>query len=81
MVWWYTHVQLLQSCLTAWTVAHQAPLSMGFSRQEYWSGVLLPTPHGVLGRWKEKTDLEHTNITAACHMRVRGGARPSDPNP
>ena len=27
-----------------WTVAHQAPLSMGFSRQEYWSGVPLPSP-------------------------------------
>ena len=26
-----------------WTVAHQAPLSMGFSRQEYWSGLLLPS--------------------------------------
>ena len=24
---------------TSWTVAHQAPLSMGFSRQEYWSGL------------------------------------------
>ena len=24
---------------TLWTVAHQAPLSMGFSRQEYWSGL------------------------------------------
>ena len=29
---------------TPWTVAHQAPLSMGFSRQEYWSGLLLPSP-------------------------------------
>jgi len=29
---------------TPWTVAHQAPLSMGFSRQEYWSGVPLPSP-------------------------------------
>ena len=28
---------------TPWTAAHQAPLSMGFSRQEYWSGVPLPT--------------------------------------
>ena len=28
----------LQSCLISWTVACQAPLSMGFSRQEYWSG-------------------------------------------
>ena len=27
-----------------WTVAHQAPLSMGFSRQEYWSGVPFPSP-------------------------------------
>ena len=30
-----------------WTAAHQAPPSMGFSRQEYWSGVPLPSPTGV----------------------------------
>ena len=29
---------------TPWTAAHQAPLSMGFSRQEYWSGVPSPSP-------------------------------------
>ena len=29
---------------TPWTAAHQAPLSMGFSRQEYWSGLPLPSP-------------------------------------
>ena len=29
---------------TPWTVAHQAPPSMGFSRQEYWSGVPFPFP-------------------------------------
>ena len=29
---------------TPWTVAYQAPLSMGFSRQEYWSGLLFPSP-------------------------------------
>ena len=29
---------------TPWTVAHQAPLSMGFSRQEYWSGSPFPSP-------------------------------------
>ena len=29
---------------TPWTAAHQAPPSMGFSRQEYWSGVSLPSP-------------------------------------
>ena len=33
---------------TPWTAAHQAPLSMGFSRQEYWSGVPLPSPRIIL---------------------------------
>ena len=33
MVSCFSHVQLLE---TPWTVAHQSPLSMGFSRQEYW---------------------------------------------
>ena len=30
--------------LTPWTVAHQSPLSRGFSRQEYWNGLLCPHP-------------------------------------
>ena len=30
--------------MTPWTVARQAPLSMGFPRQEYWSGLLFPSP-------------------------------------
>ena len=30
--------------VTLWTVAHQAPPSMGFSRQEYWSGLPVPSP-------------------------------------
>ena len=32
------------SFVTPWTVAHQAPLFMGFSRQEYWSGLPFPSP-------------------------------------
>ena len=32
------------SFVTPWTVAHQSPLSMGFLRQEYWSGLLFPSP-------------------------------------
>ena len=36
-----SHVRLLAA---PWTAAHQAPLSMGLSRQEYWSGVPLPSP-------------------------------------
>ena len=38
-----------KSCLTLatpWTIACQAPLSMGFSRQEYWSGLPFPSPIG-----------------------------------
>ena len=33
--------------MTLWTVAHQSPLSMGFSRQEYWSGLPSPPPGGL----------------------------------
>ena len=36
----FSRVQLL----TPWTATHQDPLSMGFSRQEYWSGLLRPPP-------------------------------------
>ena len=36
-----SHVQLF---VTPWTVTHQAPLSTGFSRQEYWSGFPFPPP-------------------------------------
>ena len=32
------------SFVTPWTVAHQAPLSMGFSREEYWRGLPFPSP-------------------------------------
>ena len=38
------HVQLFS---TPWTVAHQAPLSMEFSMQEYWSGLPFPSPGGL----------------------------------
>ena len=41
-----SRVQLLA---TPWTAAYQAPPSMGFSRQEYWSGVPLPSPTTWLG--------------------------------
>ena len=37
----FNHDRLL---VTLWTVAHQAPLSMGFSRQEHWSGLSFPPP-------------------------------------
>ena len=43
----YHYGLVTKMCLTLvtpWTVANQAPLPMGFSRQEYWSGLLFPSP-------------------------------------
>ena len=42
-----SHVQLF---VTPWTVAYQAPLSMGFSRQEYWGGFPFPSPLNIMGK-------------------------------
>ena len=39
--WSLSHVQL---SVTPWTITNPAPLSMGFSRQEYWSGLPFPSP-------------------------------------
>ena len=47
---WKVKVKLPSRVLlldTTWTAAYQAPLPMGFSRQEYWSGLPLPSPYGV----------------------------------
>ena len=43
----FSHVQLL---VAPWTAAYEAPLSMGFPRQEYWSGVPLPSPSKLHNR-------------------------------
>ena len=39
-----SHFSCVKLFATPWTVAHQAPLSMGFFRQEYWSGLPFPPP-------------------------------------
>ena len=47
---WKVKVKLLSGVgllATPWTAAHQAPPSMGFSRQEYFSGLPLPSPHSI----------------------------------
>ena len=43
-VFMLSHVQLF---VTPWTVGHQAPLSLGFFRQGYWSGLLFPPPENL----------------------------------
>ena len=40
----FSGLVISDSFVTPWTVAHQAPLCMGFSRQEYWSGLPFPSP-------------------------------------
>ena len=43
--------EVAQSCqllATPWAAAHQAPLSMGFSRQDYWNGIPLPSPRSLI---------------------------------
>ena len=45
-------LQLCPLCAIPWTAAHQAPLSMGFSKQEYWSGLLFPSSHKQLANYK-----------------------------
>ena len=58
---WKVNVKLLsriQLLATPWTAAHQAPPPMGFSRQEYWSGVPLPsTPQVLLSGYLINTNL------------------------
>ena len=39
---------------TPWTAAYRTPPSMGFSRQEYWSGMPVPSPSQRLGRFKQQ---------------------------
>ena len=67
--------EVAQSCPTLsdpWTVAYQAPPSMGFSRQESWSGVPLPSPHkgGAICR-SEVIDIlipARASLSLAFHM-------------
>ena len=57
--------EVAQSCptlVTPWTAAHQAPPSMGFSRQKYWSGVPLPSLQESLSITKSRSLLKLMSI-------------------
>ena len=45
--YFYISCSVMSDSVTLWTVAHQAPLSMGFSRQEYWIGFPCPSPRDL----------------------------------
>ena len=50
-----SRVSRVWRCETPWMAAHQAPLSLGFSRQEHWSGLPFPSLVHESEKWKEVT--------------------------
>ena len=62
----FNHVQLL---VTPWTIAHQASLSMGFSKQEYWSELPCPTPGDLPDPGIEPMSLMSPALTEAHRIK------------
>ena len=52
-----SHFSRVRLCATPLTAAHQAPPSLGFSRQEHWSGLPFPSPMHESEKWKVKVKL------------------------
>ena len=78
-----SHVQFF---VTPWTVAHQSSLSMGFPRQEYWSGVQFPSPGDlpnpgikpmspILARGFFTLSYHHTIEQLHCWVFIQGEKR------
>ena len=66
-----SHFSRVQLCATLWTVARQAPLFMGFSRQENWSGLSCPPPGGLLD--------PGINLCLFCLLHWQAGSLPLVP--
>ena len=66
----FSHVRLFA---TPWTVTCQAPLSMGFSRQEYWSGLPCPPPGNLPNPGIEPTSLASPVLTGRFLTTVAPG--------
>ena len=58
-----SHFSCVQLSVILWTVACQAPLSMGFSRQEYWSGLPCPPPGDLLDQGIKPASLTSLALT------------------
>ena len=56
------------SLVTLWTVAHQASLSMGFSRKEDWSGLPFPSPGGLSDAGTERTSTSQADSLLLSHQ-------------
>ena len=65
---WFTHFCILSRFshlwlfATSWTVAHQAPPSMGFSRQEYWNGLPCPPPGNLPDPGLKSMSFKHSAL-------------------
>ena len=68
----FSHVQLF---ITPWTVAHQAPLSMGFYRQEYWSGLPCPFPEDLPNSGLEPISPASTALQANSLLQSHQGTQ------
>ena len=67
--------------VTPWTVARQAPLSMGFSRQEYWSGLPFPSPGNLPdpGIKPRSPALQADSLPTESRRKPSGILEPSSP--
>ena len=68
-----SHFSRVRRFATPWTAAYQAPPSMGFSRQEYWSGVPLPSPPVLAGRFftiSTTWEAQGLDVTERLHLHV-----------
>ena len=72
-----SHWSCVQLSVTLWTVAHQAPQSMGHSRQEYWSELLCPPPGDLPSIGKEPMHL--VSLALAGRFFTLGGKELGDP--
>ena len=62
----------MSDSVTLWTVTQQAPLSMGFSRQDCWSGLPFPSPEDLPDRGIEPASLKHLSpaLPRSCLPQV-----------
>ena len=59
------HISCVQLFVTLWTVARQVPLSVGFPRQEHWSGLPCPPPRGS-SQPRNGTQVSYISCTDRC---------------
>ena len=70
------------SFVTPWTEAHQVPLSMGFSRQEYWSGLAFPSPEDLpnSGIESKSPTLQADSLPVEPQGKPKMSAKQGEPN-